>query len=535
MNFLKKVENRIEQVSRKKEFMIVTLISLLVVFGVTIIMGTLTSGFHLVDDHDFTEFYYDLNYLGKDLWDVLVEGFKRGFTNRYIPLYYPVRILTTYFLGIDMVAHSVLKALEIVVSMLLLYYCARMMKCKVIYSYFFVLVSFIGYQSVLWWKLGPQEAQCTLLLASGMFFSMKWLESEKKRWAIISLICYGLMANYKESFIAMMPFAGAFVLYLDVCKSMEKMSIKFVWNTICKRKIFYIFLLIFFLVPAYILVFKVGTTGYGSFGDPNVSLGTYIDVFFRSARGDLKWFARFGVLFIAILLTFYEGLKKMWKEILLVFVFLAPQFILYGQTGIEERYMLPTTIGYSLFFVLFVSKENLLVGKRRLIYILGVLLMLCAHGRAMLREADYFRYRGESVNTMLNSVLEMSNAEHQILTCFYPNIEGNSTVHYWMLDHDVNHELLFYWFEEEQIISKEYDENDVDSPKKSLEEQYSFEDIDIVVMYNKEDRHWEWCRNPEFDLTDFTKIVCGTLDIYVRDNSGIKPIDIDIAPLIINF
>ena len=42
-----------------------------------------------------------------------------------------------------------------------------------------------------------------------------------------------------------------------------------------------------------------------------------------------------------------------------------------------------------------------------------------------------------------------------------------------------------------------------------------FEEIDVVVMYNEEDRHW--CYTPSLDLSDFTEKKCGTITMYVRN------------------
>ena len=57
--------------------------------------------------------------------------------------------------------------------------------------------------------------------------------------------------------------------------------------------------------------------------------------------------------------------------------------------------------------------------------------------------------------------------------------------------------------------------------------------MDIVVMYNREDRHW--CYEPDLDLSDFSEIKCGTLNLYVRDGSGIETGNINVEGLRIHF
>lgn len=64
-----------------------------------------------------------------------------------------------------------------------------------------------------------------------------------------------------------------------------------------------------------------------------------------------------------------------------------------------------------------------------------------------------------------------------------------------------------YWEEEEKKINRSF------GPRE--DEQAAFEEIDVIVMYNREDRHW--CYEPSLDLSGFTEKVCGTITMYVRD------------------
>ena len=206
-----------------------------------------------------------------------------------------------------------------------------------------------------------------------------------------------------------------------------------------------------------------------------------------------------------------------------------PQFVIFGQTGLGERYILPSSIGFALFFAVIIPKWKPLSGKRRIVYTIGLYLLLAAHGRVALREADYFRYRGESVNTMLETVLELSENDTKVLSCLRPNEEGNLTINYWMLVH--GYDNVYYWTEEEELINQICDIN-LKYPEEKWEEQ-SFADMDIVVLYNQEDRHW--CYTPSLDMSDFTEVKCGTLTIYIRKDSGITVPDIKIEGLRINF
>ena len=221
---------------------------------------------------------------------------------------------------------------------------------------------------------------------------------------------------------------------------------------------------------------------------------------------------------VAILLTYWEELKRLWKEILLTVAFLLPQFVIFAQSGIRERYMLPSTIGFAMFFVLVIPKWKPLGGKRRLLYISCILLMLFANARAMLIEADYFRFRGESVTEMLEAVSEMAREDTKVLSCFRPNEEGNLTIYYWMLLQDFDE--VYYWTEDDLSITKVCDRNS--AYEASAYEKRDFADMDIIVMYNQQDRHYTY--EPSLDYSDFTKIDCGTMTLWVRNGRGIKPV-----------
>ena len=53
-------------------------------------------------------------------------------------------------------------------------------------------------------------------------------------------------------------------------------------------------------------------------------------------------------------------------------------------------------------------------------------------------------------------------------------------------------------------------------------------DMDIVVMYNRNDRDFD--HEVNLNLSDFTKVDCGTLTIYVRNNDSINIPDIHVRP-----
>ena len=528
--WLQGINEKIEKADSKWEFVAVVILAVLIVMGVTIGMGTMTSGFHLVDDHEFVEWEYQMKYEGDSILDMIKEKVLGDFVWRYEPLYYTTRMLSCYLFGINLPAYSILKALEIIISCICLYYCGKEMGASRIYSFLFAMVSLVGYQSAVWWKLGPQEAQCTMLFSAGYYCMLRYLKGKKKTFMVGSILLFAMMVNYKESFILLMPFLMLYVLYYELMQEGGRIT----WQTIIrgiKAHLAYLIILgCIFLIPVIVIVTYVGTNNYGSVGlEAGVPIDVYVEAITRSLQGDLKWFKRFGILFCLILLTYWDELKKLWKEMLLTVTFLLPQFVIFGRSGMGERYILPSAIGFAYFFIIVIPKWKPLKNKRRVIYVFGILLLLAAHGRVMLREADYFRHRGESVTAMLEAVNQMAKEDTNVLACFRPNEEGNLTINYWLKLHDFDN--VYYWTEEDRIINKECDIN-LQWPEDYYEEQ-SFEDMDIVVVYNNEDRHWVY--DMSLDLSDFQEIPCGTLTMYVRNGSVDQIIEPEVEGLRIHF
>lgn len=497
---------RLEKLDGRAEALLVWGFFSVLVFGVVLGMGTLTSGFHLVDDWEFAKYVDWMTLEGRSVADCLREAVGYDLTMRFRPLYYINRVLMAAVFGINLTAMSVVKAAEIVAALVALYYCARQMKCNMVYAALFSLTVMVGYQSPVWWKLGPQESYDIMMFAVGFFFLLKWLSAGKRRYAFVSLGAFFLMSVYKEPFILLLPFVGLYVLY-DGMKG-KRVTIPHLWETIRQRLPYLLTIGIIFAVEMFLILFVIGTNNYSYVGlDKGVTFDQYVQVWSKAAGSELKWYVRFGVLMGLILLTYWEHAKKLGWEILLAAAIILPQCVTYSKTALEERYILPSVLGYAFFFVVVGCRFRPLSGKRRIAYMLCLLLMLAAHGRVMLREAQYFTYRGESVRTMLESTLELvQGTDKKVLSCFSPNLEGNRTMYHWFRLH--GYDEVFYWEEDEKKINRSF------GPRE--DEQADYADIDVIVMYNEEDRHW--CYEPSLDLTDFTERKCGTITMYIRNN-----------------
>lgn len=496
--------HRLDRLDRRAEAALVWVFFAVLVFGVVLATGTLTSGFHLVDDWEFAKYTDWMTLEGRSLWECLRKAVGYDLTMRFRPLYYINRVLMAAVFGINLTAMSVIKALEIVAAFVLLYYCARQMACNMVYALLFALTVLVGYQSAVWWKLGPQESYDIMMFALGFWLLLKWLRTGQKWCSFASVGAFFLMSLYKEPFILLLPFIGLYVLYEEM-KGRE-VTFLHLWEA-AKRRLPYLLAIGFiFAAEMFLLVFVIGTNNYSYVGlDESVTMEQYVQAWSLAAHTDLKWYMRFGVLFGAIFLTYWESLKKMGWEILLALSIVLPQCITYSKTSLTERYLLPCVLGFAFFIVIVGCNFKPMRGKRRIVYILGLLLMLAAHGRVVLREAAYFTKRGESIRTMMESTLDLvAGTDKKVLACFAPNLEGNRTMYYWFRLHE--YDEIFYWVEDEQEVKRLF------GSRKG--EQGSLEEMDVILMYNREDRHW--CYDPSVDLSDFTEVDCGTVTMYVR-------------------
>lgn len=530
-NLVVKMHDRINGMSKIQEFIWVCLLSGGLVFGILLLMGTMTCGWHLTDDHEFLRIIYYSRVEGRSFWDILIEFTSRDLSFRFRPIYMPARVLSCYMFGDNLFLYYLMKALETFVSCVLLYYVGQQFANNKIASFLFAAISLVGYQSVAWWKLGTHEMQGVLLLSISWLSLMWWLKKGKRVWEVVSIVSAVFMMLYKESFLVVAPFIMVFVLYYDFYLSKAEFSLTNLWGIIKKRCDYLIIIGLVFSFLAGYFVFGIGISGYDMTGEDSEGLfSAYWNGMVNSLEDNLKWYFRFGVLFVAILLTYWDELKKRWKEMVLVCLFVVPQIAIYGRVGFSGHYLLPLTIAFSMFFVLGSLNWRFLSGKRRAVYILGIILLLGANGRVALREADYFRLRGEGITMAFETIRELSeeNEDVKILSCFGGNTEANLTLQYWLLNRGIDN--LYYWKEDEKLIDVNYDDSYI---VKDLTETYKIDDMDIVIVHNRQDRHWYY--EPTLDLSDFTEIPCGTLTLFVRNNKGFEIPKIQIEGLKINF
>ncbi len=498
------------------EWLIVLLAAAALVLGVTIGLGTMFSGWHLVDDHQFFQYIYRMKYQGQSLLDVIISELKRDYYSQHRArlLFYPLRVPQAYLFGLDSRLYEILKAVEAIIALVMLYFSARELSLSRCASALFSLTSFCGPQSAVWWKLGTPQLQATMFFAVGFYFMVRYLKYQGKTNSIISIFFYVLMANCHESYIVFIPFLILFVIYYGYKEAGDgvKVSVKTIWEMAAKRLGYVIALCLIFASLMVYIVFFLGVNEYGSV-EVGMPLSEGIANWTGSLiEGDLKFYWWFGIVLVILLATFYEKVKKLWMEMIMFAVIIIPQLLLYEKEGFYERYLLPLVVGWALFFVVAVYGNEVLSGKRKLAYTAVLFAMTLLLIRGVVIEADYYRFRGESVTAMLGEALEVENEGMVVANALgIANPEADQTVQCWLLANGQKDSL--YWNENVGQL-KEITQT---ASKSEASQSHDMSEVDLFIAYNRNDRHFTI--DPSVDLSAYNYVRCGSIDLFYSDRA----------------
>lgn len=523
-----RILKKIEELDRKSEIRLILLLFFLITGVVMLLDVGLNAGYHLVDDHELLAHEYLIRVDHQSFFDVvkLNIGFDVDL-GRWRPLYRFLRVLEAVVIGQKLWIFYLWEFVRVFLVFFLLYLIGRELGANMIWSFLFPSVVLMGYQAAAWWKLGPQEMFSMLLFAGGMYFLIRNLKTKNRKDAFVSGFLFLLMSLYKEAFVLCIPFLMLLILYYEL-REEETLSVRMLWDGGRKHVLWFCYLALIMLGNLYVIVFLIGTQNMGD------SSSSFIEPYLESVTHDLKWYALFGTVFFAVTVSFGKKCRVLFRELILCLSLILPQYVLYGKRAIEERYLLPMSVGFGLMYLIFVPKKLRLKGIRFMIYAAALLLLLGAHARLTLREGEYYRFRGQSVTSMLDLVRTMSkeDPELKVLSCLYPMIEGDWTVADYNLVEGLDN--VYYYSEDNGgTVMSVVDPEASMIPGARAEVPGDLSDMGIIVKYNELDRHW--CYNPTFDKSGYRKIKCGTLDIFIRNDITVPVPEIRIRDTLFHF
>lgn len=493
--------------SKKKEFLYVTIFFTILVFGVLIGFGTITSGFHLVDDHTFMRYKESMEVYGRSVMSTIQGEWEFDFRERFRPLYYPSRVLLACIFSDNYFALSIYRGLETVFTFVVAYYVGRKLKCSKLYSLAFSLVILMGPQSAIWWKLGPQELTGTWLVGLSFLCLLHWRETKKWIWNVIGIFLTFVVALYKESYAVLIPAVMLFYLYTELDGT--EITIKNIMDAIKKNIVSLLILGLFLLFEAYMMVFGVGiaSTSYAGV-DTSLGLWYYIKMFLNNFRLHLR-IGQYGFWVLAILLIYG---KRLWKsvckyawQLFFACIIILPQFIVYAKSGIEERYVIPWIYGVAFFFVVVLSRDEELKEKQRKYYNIALGALIALNFILTCYEADVFAHRGRCLQIVLAELKEVSDEETKILTAFDPYEEPGITFSVWGELYGRPHVYVIRdgaFFDRWGVGGGDI---------------VDYSEIDIVLMYDESHRHYKMAPvKPNLDFNEFEITQYGTLKMAVR-------------------
>ena len=311
--------------------------------------GTIGSGYHFADDHEIICFSQQLSNKTDTFVSLVRTQVGKDMAIRFRPFYYFHRIVISSLLGPNFTLWHFYNLILAGMTSFLLYFCAKNLgfgyaECGII-----ALLTFFGEQAEIWWRLGPNETIGMFMLSLSLYYMSRSasITSIKKSHTILFAIFTILATLCKESFILCIP---AIVFWYNSIKKIK--SGKHWTETIVDNIPISILLLTIMSIEIISIVFFVGTEDIGYAGVEKLSIGFFTDaakdLFFRNGLG----VAIIISLIISIRLSGRKRscfLKKIRMPIILLILWILPQIALYAKTGMSSRYLLPATLGLSIF------------------------------------------------------------------------------------------------------------------------------------------------------------------------------------------
>lgn len=392
----------------------------LVWFGLLFSLGSISSGYHLVDDHEAINISY--SFQTGATWMSEVQNFiHRDFFGivRFRPMYAILRVSEIQLFAANFFAWSLLTGFLAVLTSTFLFGFAKKIGGNLIESLIFPAIILFGQQAAVWWRLGPNETPGMFFLAISLFLLgiiYENGEEGKKRTLVIIFFTISaiLMSLCKESFVFFLPALILLFYYFSnhkIIKGIRKNSLR-TWLPI-------LLLATVFVVEACLIQYMM-KLGHASGGGRHIiGVISALYIIFQQANFSLFFVLIFliGILFdlksADLLIDRVKGsLKILALPTVALFLIIIPQTLLYA-SGIFERYFLPSTVGlgiFVLFGLMYIRKSKISF------WIYALLIILCLYTSFQqlfltAQGARIFAKAGEEASLVTSSVGKLSQGE----------------------------------------------------------------------------------------------------------------------------
>jgi hypothetical protein len=377
--FVGKVEHfttssRLAQVLRSHEGAISLLMCAIFWGGSLTYAGTVTSGYHLVDDSRMVRINQDLKM--SNPFVVAADTIRFDLRFRFRPIYRVYQVFSLWLFGANFIALSILLLGQAICSSWFLYLFSREMGFGSLSSLLFVALAFLGTQTEVWWRLGPQESLGIFWLALGLLFMARAASGPKtpRIQTLVAVVAFILASLTKESFIVLLPVV--MLWWLMLCSHKTGCSAV---GAIRRFRIPIMALGITCVVELATIFLKVGTTGIGYAGTDWQSvtlrnvLGTAKSlVMLTNPILTFSLLSAVAVLLATSIALTHGNLKQKAEshfDLLvelalvgsLVLFYTTSQAVLYAKSGFQAHYLVPGTVILSFLAIYLIAKVQQLI------------------------------------------------------------------------------------------------------------------------------------------------------------------------------
>ncbi len=385
-----------------------TIVAVSIVILVFLFLGstrTLTSGFHFVDDHEVIKMKSELKTLS--VGEVSKNWIKTDISSngRFRPFYYFHRVIEAKVFGSDFLLWAVYTAILCCIAMISFFLGVRNLKFSIPESIVFLLAVFLGPQTAVWWRLGPQESLGMVLLGLAFYYMSNSIGKKGLNINNLLFIFFLLLSSLtKESFILVIP--GMLLLRIWHEKTSLGLTIKEVLN----RNLILLMPLAVAVAELLYIKVHVGTAYAGTGGGVQETITKVVATSAHFIRSFLPLFI---LLIIIIAISYRTSLRSLKKPDFFPFVFflliVLPNIVLYSGSGMFERYLLPASIGVGYLVASALRYVEIIpVWFKRTAVILTIVLFLPFLFAAM-SDAVEFSKDGRDTNKLLSALGQDKN------------------------------------------------------------------------------------------------------------------------------
>ena len=496
-----------------KEKMYSYLCYFMIVFVTFYMMGVLGSGYHFVDDHEFVR--YNKSLVSNGLIHTLCSAVKNDMLIRFRFTYIIIRVFESYLFPNYMVLH-ILQTFLVVQSLYLSYVLARKCGSSRWLSVVFSLVIYIGPQAEVWWRLGPQENWGVLFFMMTLLSIIRYMNTKRSGDFFLTVVFVFFLGGIKESFLVLLPALPLFMLWYSMRTDGGNITWIPVKKLVLEYKYFIGWIGVVFCLDISFILCVVGTNKIGYAGiDSQFDLSNYISNVLSICTETLRDYViitlcLFAVIMIPLVCVAIKqkryNILIYWTLEALIFLFIfATQLVLHAKSGIFLRYYIPTTLGFGLLWIIFLSNE---VCHNKKIYHIYSLLIIIAMSKIILssdvwEKGIFYANDGKNSEAVMKEIASYAECEPSVVSAMVGELDFSLSVY---LQEVYNIETVYNAYctgidngraSDAYILS--------DNEKKSIE----FTEADIIATYEGND---EW--------QNLLDTLCVNMDEYIRKDFG---------------